>query len=41
VEQIQEALDRLLASVEDPELAGSLVIIDNQRIRIRKVAPRA
>lgn len=38
VEETESALDRLLSSVEDSALAGSLVIIDRARIRIRRTA---
>ncbi|MGC8884834.1 MAG: DUF5615 family PIN-like protein [Bryobacteraceae bacterium] len=40
VEQTEAALSRLLASVPEEELPGSLVIIDPQRIRLRKQTPR-
>lgn len=40
VEQAQEALERLLASVADEDLPGSLVIIDRERIRVRKFRTR-
>jgi predicted nuclease of predicted toxin-antitoxin system len=38
IEQTEKALGRLLESVEDHDLPGSLVIIDEQRIRVRKGA---
>jgi predicted nuclease of predicted toxin-antitoxin system len=38
IEQIEAALDRLLNSIEDDRLPGSLIIIDGQRIRIRRGA---
>ena len=38
VEQTERALGRLLESVEDRDLIRSLVIVDPQRIRIRKDA---
>jgi len=38
VEQTEKAMDRLLESVEDGDLVGSLVIVDDQRIRVRKEA---
>lgn len=38
VEHTQEALDRLFATVADEALRGSLVIIDNSTIRIRRSA---
>lgn len=38
VEQTERALGRLLESVEDRDLLGSLVIVDDQRIRVRKDA---
>jgi predicted nuclease of predicted toxin-antitoxin system len=36
VEETQRALSRLLAFATDDEIRGSLVIIDRQRIRIRR-----
>ncbi|HXG35199.1 MAG TPA: DUF5615 family PIN-like protein [Bryobacteraceae bacterium] len=36
VEQTQQALERLLENVADEDLPGSLVIIDRERIRVRK-----
>ena len=38
IEQTERALARLLESVEDRDLVGSLVIVDDQRIRVRKHA---
>ncbi|MDP9114326.1 MAG: DUF5615 family PIN-like protein [Acidobacteriota bacterium] len=38
IEQIKAALDRLFSSTGDDQLQGSLVIIDNHRIRIRQGA---
>jgi predicted nuclease of predicted toxin-antitoxin system len=38
IEQIEAALDRLLNSIEDDRLPGSLIIIDGHRIRIRRAA---
>ena len=38
IEQTEAALDRLLSFVQDESLVGSLVIIDEQRIRIRRGA---
>ena len=38
IEQIEEALDRLLNAVPDESLSRSLIIIDNLKIRIRRVA---
>jgi hypothetical protein len=38
IEQIEAALDRLLVSIDDDRLPGSPVIIDAQRIRIRRAA---
>ncbi len=38
IEQIKEALDRLLSTVPDEALSRSLIIIDNLKIRIRRVA---
>jgi hypothetical protein len=38
VEQAEKALDRLLDSVDDGDFVGSLVIVDDQRIRLRKQA---
>lgn len=38
IEQTEKALGRLLESVEDHDLPGSLVIVDEQRIRVRKGA---
>ena len=35
IEEIQSALERLLAEVTDEELTGALVIIDRTRIRVR------
>jgi predicted nuclease of predicted toxin-antitoxin system len=37
-EATEAALGRLLATTPDAVLAGSLVVIDNQRIRIRRTA---
>jgi predicted nuclease of predicted toxin-antitoxin system len=36
IEQTQEALERLLTTVPDEDLPGSLVIIDRERIRVRR-----
>lgn len=36
IEDTEAALDRLLASVPDEDLSGSLVIVDNARIRVRR-----
>jgi len=36
VERTEEALGRLLDSTNDADLAGSLVIVDDRRIRIRR-----
>jgi predicted nuclease of predicted toxin-antitoxin system len=36
VEDAEAALDRLLTSTVDSDLSGNLIIIDNQRIRIRR-----
>ena len=38
VEVTEAALDRLLSTTEDEALPGSLIIIDNLRIRIRRAA---
>jgi predicted nuclease of predicted toxin-antitoxin system len=38
IEQTEAALGRLLDSTDDSELVGSLVIIDDRRIRIRRAA---
>lgn len=38
IEQIEAALDRLFNSTGDDQLPGSLIIIDAQRIRIRRAA---
>jgi predicted nuclease of predicted toxin-antitoxin system len=38
IEEIEAALDRLLDSTDDGRLPGSLIIIDGQRIRIRRTA---
>ncbi|MDP8989186.1 MAG: DUF5615 family PIN-like protein [Acidobacteriota bacterium] len=38
IEQIKAALDRLFNSTGDDQLQGSLIIIDTQRIRIRRGA---
>ena len=38
IEQLEEALDRLLNVVLDESLSRSLIIIDNLKIRIRRVA---
>ncbi len=38
VEEAESVLDRLLSSVEDSALTGSLVIIDRAQIRIRRIA---
>ena len=38
IEQIEEALDRLLNAVPDESLSRSLIIIDKLKIRIRRVA---
>jgi predicted nuclease of predicted toxin-antitoxin system len=35
IEETQNALERLLTDVTDPELAGALVIVDRFRIRVR------
>lgn len=40
VEQTQEALERLLTNVPDENLPGSLVIIDRERIRVRRFRSR-
>jgi hypothetical protein len=36
IEDTESALERMLAAVPDAELAGSLVIVYNQRIRVRR-----
>ena len=36
IEETQDALERLLADVPDTELAGALVIIDREVIRVRR-----
>jgi predicted nuclease of predicted toxin-antitoxin system len=36
IEETQDALERLLADVPDTELAGALVIIDREAIRVRR-----
>jgi predicted nuclease of predicted toxin-antitoxin system len=36
VQETQDALERLLADVPDTELAGALVIIDREAIRVRQ-----
>ena len=36
IEETQDALERLLAEVPDAELAGALVIIDRDAIRVRR-----
>jgi predicted nuclease of predicted toxin-antitoxin system len=38
IEQTERALRRLLEETEDEALVGSLVIIDNEKIRIRRSA---
>jgi len=38
IEQSEAALDRLFSSTGDDQLTGSLIIIDAQRIRIRRAA---
>lgn len=38
IEQTERALDRLLAETDDETLVGSLIIIDNENIRIRRSA---
>jgi hypothetical protein len=38
IERAEEALGRLFESVEDEMLPGSLIIIDNRGIRIRRGA---
>jgi len=38
IEQTEGGLGRLPESVEDRDLVGSLVIVDDQRIRVRKDA---
>jgi predicted nuclease of predicted toxin-antitoxin system len=38
IENTEDALDRLFESTGDDELIGSLIIIDQQRIRIRRSA---
>ena len=38
IEEIEAALVRLLESTEDDRLPGSLVIVDRERIRIRRSA---
>ena len=38
IERTEQALERLLHSVTDEDLAGSLVIVDERRIRIRRAA---
>jgi predicted nuclease of predicted toxin-antitoxin system len=38
IEQIEAALDRLFNATGDDQLPGSLIIIDAQRIRIRRSA---
>ena len=35
IEEIQQALDRLLTEISDEELQGALIIIDQSRIRVR------
>ena len=37
IENTQEALERLLTQVQEKDLINSLIIIDNQKIRIRKI----
>ncbi|MBI2844628.1 MAG: DUF5615 family PIN-like protein [Armatimonadetes bacterium] len=39
VEDTQAGLRRLLDSVADAQLVGSLVIVDNNRIRVRRKSP--
>ena len=36
IEETEDALERLLADVPDTELAGALVIIDREAIRVRR-----
>lgn len=36
IEETQDALERFLADVPDTELAGALVIIDREAIRVRR-----
>jgi predicted nuclease of predicted toxin-antitoxin system len=36
IEETKKALNRLLDSTPDSELSGALIIIDNNRIRLRK-----
>lgn len=38
IEQTEAALERLLEFAEDGDLVASLVIVDDQRIRIRRAA---
>ncbi len=38
IEETQKALERLCLSLSDAEIAGSLIIIDRQRIRVRRGA---
>ncbi len=38
IEATASALDRLLSSAEDRALKGSLIIVDNHKIRIRRAA---
>ncbi len=38
VEQAERALERLFREVAETEIAGSLIIIDEQRIRVRRSA---
>ena len=40
IERIEGALLRLIRQTDAPELAGSLVIIDNTKIRIRRLSGR-
>ena len=37
IENTQEALERLLIQVQEKDLINSLIIIDNHKIRIRKI----
>ena len=38
IENTEEALARLLETITDEELPGSLIIVDQRRIRIRRSA---
>ena len=41
LEKTQDALERLVRFVRDEDIPGSLIIIDDDRIRVRKAARRA